>query len=82
MVGEWNHFEAFGDVPSRATEVGVHEPPIRARKGAHVRTAWAALGRACHHHPYELAPTAPEFEDWLHAVDELISRLGAAETVT
>ena len=26
---------------------------------------WAALSRACHHHPYELNPTADEMRAWL-----------------
>jgi hypothetical protein len=46
-----------------------------------VRTAWAALSRACHHHPYELAPTAPELAHWLDAVDGLIGRLAEADLV-
>lgn len=36
-----------------------------AREAHHV---WAALSRACHHHPYELAPTAGELEGWVEAV--------------
>ena len=27
--------------------------------------AWSALSRACHHHPYELSPTAGELRTWL-----------------
>ena len=27
--------------------------------------AWTGLSRACHHHPYELAPTANELRDLL-----------------
>ena len=38
-----------------------------------VAAAWHALSRACHHHPYELAPTAAELRTWHSAV----SRLGA-----
>ena len=34
--------------------------------------AWSALSRACHHHPYELAPTAAELESWFSVVRELI----------
>jgi hypothetical protein len=34
--------------------------------------AWSALSRACHHHPYELAPTAAELRGWLAVVEELI----------
>jgi len=36
--------------------------------------AWSALSRACHHHPYELAPTAEELRGWLSVVDELIQK--------
>ena len=37
---------------------------------------WSALRRACHHHPYELAPTAAELRGWLAVVDELVERAG------
>ena len=36
--------------------------------------AWSALSRACHHHPYELAPTAAELRGWLAVVEELIQK--------
>jgi hypothetical protein len=35
---------------------------------------WSALSRACHHHPYELAPTAAELQGWLAVVEELIEK--------
>jgi hypothetical protein len=44
------------------------DPDLAARAGH----AWAALQRACHHHPYELAPTVDELGDWLSAVEALI----------
>ena len=28
------------------------------------------LSRACHHHPYELAPTAGELATWIEVVEE------------
>jgi hypothetical protein len=37
--------------------------------------AWSALRRACHHHPYELAPTATELRAWLTVVGELIQKV-------
>jgi hypothetical protein len=40
-----------------------------------VRVAWSALSRACHHHPYELAPTAAELQIWLGRVDSLVASL-------
>lgn len=38
--------------------------------------AWSALQGACHHHPYELAPTAAELAGWFAVVDELIQAVG------
>ncbi len=38
--------------------------------------AWSALSRACHHHPYELAPTATELQAWFLVVEELIHKVG------
>lgn len=31
---------------------------------------WAALSRACHHHPYELSPTAGELATWIDVVEQ------------
>jgi hypothetical protein len=36
--------------------------------------AWIALTQACHHHPYELPPTAEELDRWLDAVQAMIER--------
>jgi hypothetical protein len=38
--------------------------------------AWSALSRACHHHPYELAPTAAELRGWLSVVEALVLKAG------
>jgi hypothetical protein len=35
--------------------------------------AWSALSRACHHHPYELGPTAGELQSWFSVVGELVA---------
>jgi hypothetical protein len=43
---------------------------------ARASLTWSALRRACHHHPYELAPTATELRAWLGVVQELIERAG------
>ena len=37
---------------------------------------WATLSRVCHHHPYELAPTAPEIMGWLDDAEQLVGDLG------
>ena len=36
-----------------------------------VAFAWNALSHACHHHSYELAPTAVELAPWLETVEQL-----------
>ena len=48
------------------------DPDLAAR----ARHTWSALRRACHHHPYELAPTATELRGWLSVVEELVERSG------
>jgi len=40
--------------------------------------AWSALSRACHHHPYELAPTSTELGTWLSVVGELVEKVDGA----
>ena len=37
---------------------------------------WAALSRACHHHPYELSPTAGELRGWLATARTLADEVG------
>ncbi len=43
-----------------------------------IKEAWSSLTRACHHHPYELSPTASELKNWLEEVEALLMQLGAA----
>jgi hypothetical protein len=47
-----------------------------AELAARTSHAWSALGRACHHHPYELAPTSTELRAWFAIVGELMQRVG------
>jgi hypothetical protein len=44
--------------------------PAAAARAAYL---FAALSRACHYHPYELAPTAAELTSWLAETARLIS---------
>lgn len=46
---------------------------------ADARFAWWALSRACHHHPYELAPTVAEIEGWLSSVEKVVSVIEEAD---
>jgi hypothetical protein len=48
-------------------------------KGGEVAHAWSALSRACHHHPYELAPTREELEAWMSAAAALCGGLAGGE---
>jgi hypothetical protein len=38
-----------------------------------VHHAWSALSRACHHHPYDLPPSAGELEAWLETVERWLT---------
>ena len=43
-----------------------------------VAYVWAALSRACHYHPYELAPTGAELTGWIADVESLITQVGVS----
>lgn len=47
----------------------VLKPESMAAEVGHV---WAALSRACHHHPYELAPGGEELAGWFATVDDFL----------
>lgn len=42
---------------------------------------FAALSRACHYHPYELAPTAAELLGWLDETAQIVARMQEAADV-
>jgi hypothetical protein len=44
---------------------------------ADARFAWWALSRACHHHPYELAPTVAEIDGWVGSVERVVGAIDA-----
>ena len=52
--------------------------PSTASRAAYL---FAALSRACHYHPYELAPTAAELTSWLDQAAHIVTQLQAASTV-
>lgn len=60
---------------SRATQTARLPQFLDADLAADVRVAWFALSRACHHHAYEIAPTAPELDRWLTTVEKLLGRM-------
>jgi hypothetical protein len=55
--------------PTRAQLICLREYLDDDDLAGRVHHAWNALSRACHHHPYELAPTAGELRDWMDSVD-------------
>ena len=42
-----------------------------------IHQTWSALSDACHHHAYELAPTAEELAVLLEAVEEFVAKANA-----
>lgn len=44
-----------------------------------IRYTWHGLSAACHHHAYELPPTASELEGWLGDVEALIHEVDRRE---
>lgn len=49
-----------------------YAPTAAALEAAYL---WSVLSRACHQHPYELAPTAAELAEWIAAVERVAERL-------
>jgi hypothetical protein len=41
-----------------------------------VAYAWTGLSRACHHHVYELPPTAAELHGWMEIAQDLVNAVG------
>ena len=42
---------------------------------ASVRQTWVELSEACHHHPYELAPTMAELRQWIAVTETFLGAL-------
>jgi hypothetical protein len=45
------------------------------RLAAEIQHTWGALTSVCHHHPYELGPTATELRAWLDTAAAVLLRL-------
>jgi hypothetical protein len=69
---------AVADCPMRTQLACLWEIGGRDVAGP-VRSTWAGLSSACHMHPYELAPTAPELLTWMQAVDRFCRQWGPDE---
>ena len=53
--------------------------PGTARRAAYL---FAALSRACHYHPYELAPTAAELTGWLDQAAQIVTQVQATSATS
>ena len=79
---------ALGDL-WRARAPGLEQLSLRAQLlclgeyirneqvAASARHAWAALSRACHHHPYEVDPSADELRYWIDTAEEVVATIEA-----
>jgi hypothetical protein len=68
---------AMTDCPMRSQLVCLRGY-IPADLAAQVSHLWWVLSRACHHHAYELAPSAQELERWLYETDAVTRALKTA----
>jgi hypothetical protein len=53
---------------------------MKDKKLAHsIAYTWAALSNACHHHVYQLAPSASELRMWIQATEAMLNSTSNAE---
>jgi hypothetical protein len=72
-----NRTPAMRDCPTSAQLRCVE---VYSRDGSAAKCAlhlWATLSRACHHHPYDLAPSAAEVLAVLHTLETVCETLSA-----
>jgi len=70
-------FELIGTTSMRCQLICLKEfcrDPSASRTAAHI---WWELSRACHHHPYELAPTWDQTHTWLEEVRGVVRSITA-----
>jgi len=72
----------LGSLPTHAQLVCMRMMTTDETLPARLHEAWGALSRACHHHPYELAPTVGELGGWIQLVEEFADSRGVAPAVT
>lgn len=56
-------------VPARA-QLLLLSTYVPEKDAQHVRSVWASLSRAGHHHAFELAPSKAELAGWMEEVQE------------
>ena len=65
----------LGDCSTTAQLLCLTEYMKDGELAAEAHHVWASLSRACHHHPYDLAPTAGELDRWVGAVTTVTTTL-------
>jgi hypothetical protein len=65
----------MADLPFRPQLVCLRSVMKPASAAVEMGHAWAALSRACHHHPYELAAGGEELAGWLSAVGRSLEEM-------
>jgi hypothetical protein len=63
------HQLPLDSLPTQAQLVCLRMMSTDGVRPLQLNQAWGALSRACHHHPYELAPTAEELSAWIETVE-------------
>ena len=59
----------LASLPTLQQLICLREYHADAELAGRVHHAWNALSRACHHHPYDLPPSAGELQGWLETVE-------------
>jgi len=57
--------------PARAQLICLPAAGLDADVARQVRHAWSLLSAACHHHPYDVAPSSQELRQWVRAAARL-----------
>jgi cytochrome c5 len=72
----------LGSLPTQTQLVCMRMMTADGTLPAQLHEVWGALSRACHHHPYELAPTVGELGGWIQLVAEFADSRGVRPAVT
>jgi hypothetical protein len=68
---------ALESCPTRQQLICLREYLDDADLAGRLHHAWNALSRACHHHPYDLPPSAGELLAWLETVERWLTASSA-----
>ena len=62
---------AFAQLPTAPQLICLREYLDDSALAETMSHVWGALTEACHHHPYELAPSLEELDGWIASLHEL-----------